>query len=743
MSPQIEKLREVRNDVRELSESVVEDLHKYVHQEDKRTFVRLPDSPHKKKDVGVTVTASCLMALTLTRRLEDFKKAGPEINWDPKASFELLFKDPKWTSSGLPQMNAFTSILVLRTFGFLLEHKILSASDISKLVHRGPTGAKKAGAGLKSGSTKEWKLADFFVAFASEFPNAFSVEKYPATAALVYWFVDAVQRSMSVQNFEETFWVSLAKWSATEFWKQKSLVVAKNDALMDPVAMAMAASLCKKLRHLSETPENSSRLQYLSFLPSESELESSIRLLFSLQASSGIWPKYFPLFHYPDAGGNFCFTFEMLEAVLNEFSKGDEVRILDIEGAFDGFRQAVQWCKRNRFEFQYDGEKFRGWNSGGQLKSLTSGKPESWATAVVHMFLWELEDALSRKIQQKLLTVYKAKKHKREEDALSALAEIDIVIQKNERKLLKDLLTEHIISDAIKDEPGLRTHGLHGKISALLFGPPGTSKTEMCTALAKRLGWPLLEIDPSHFLKGGLESISAKADEIFSDLLDLNGVVILFDEMDALVQTRDDEDTRLDITSQLLTTSMLPKLTKLHDRKRVVFFMATNFQNRFDPAIKRAGRFDLLLCMGPPRLQSKIDDLWLFMRDSDKAEVRSCSALLRKLTDESQELAQLLGLFTFGEFKAFLKHVQNGASLSDKLKAMKSSVLKDKAEAANEFCTLRIKDLDVLKQCFNLSSLKELEEEEKLTYDFLAKNEVKLLPIVRYLADRRQSKIQA
>src|SRR5258706_1884201 len=120
----------------------------------------------------------------------------------------------------------------------------------------------------------------------------------------------------------------------------------------------------------------------------------------------------------------------------------------------------------------------------------------------------------------------------------------------------------------------------------------------------------MIEINPSEFVKGSLANVYLQAEEIFTDLMDLSAIVVLFDEMDALTQKRgisgkETGSTHLDTATQFLTTSMLPKLTALHDRGGVVFFMATNFQDNFDPAVKRAGRFDFLLCMGPPTFEEK------------------------------------------------------------------------------------------------------------------------------------------
>ena len=214
--------------------------------------------------------------------------------------------------------------------------------------------------------------------------------------------------------------------------------------------------------------------------------------------------------------------------------------------------------------------------------------------------------------------------------------------------------------------------------------------------------------------------------------------------MDPLVQTRDDEESRLDITSQFLTTSMLPKLTKLHEQKRVIFFMATNFQNRFDPAIKRAGRFDLLLCMGPPCLESKLKDLHLFLgKGTLPEEVDRCRQLLREYTTADPNLAQMLDLFLFGEFKTFLKDFQKGEPLSTQLKKVGGKEFQIQATTIAAFNYLRLKDLSPVMTKMNRKTVKELEADDNMNYDYLKANQIKLQPIVRYLADKGQSKIQA
>lgn len=141
------------------------------------------------------------------------------------------------------------------------------------------------------------------------------------------------------------------------------------------------------------------------------------------------------------------------------------------------------------------------------------------------------------------------------------------------------------------------------KCSIIFFGPPGTGKTTIASALANRLGWGMIEIGPGDFLTKGIEGIFAQGDTIFQRLLMLSNVVVLFDEVDELVQARDSESEKI---SRFLTTYMLPWIQRLRDKAAIVFIFATNRIAAFDPAIRRLGRFDLVLPLGPPQGSERV-----------------------------------------------------------------------------------------------------------------------------------------
>jgi hypothetical protein len=138
-------------------------------------------------------------------------------------------------------------------------------------------------------------------------------------------------------------------------------------------------------------------------------------------------------------------------------------------------------------------------------------------------------------------------------------------------------------------------------VSFILFGPPGSGKTFVVSRFAAALGWPLISINPGHFIQKGLESIEAVAGELFADLRKLDHAVVFFDECDELFRDRGlSGDAGGRTILSFATASMLPKLQDLHDARKVVFILGTNYLRNIDRAIRREGRFDAALLFDRP-----------------------------------------------------------------------------------------------------------------------------------------------
>src|SRR5216684_635539 len=357
-------IRRLSADAWKLLSHQPEDIEAFLNAKDNLTFRRSPEQPSIRGDVKVTTTCSCLMSLTLGKQLH--RVYGDDSKIQAKRAFQRIF-NASWRSSGLGLNNAFSTVLVIRTFGLLVEAGAIgSRFSITKKRRYTPLGK------VTLSQIAVWMARDI---------NRFGISKYPPSAAVVYWFVDGVDRAKIKLGVKQ--WMLLCNWARNEFNRQRSLVVAQHEALMDPIAMAMAACLCSRLRRIADTAKSSKISACLKLLPSSVELQHGIKVLFENQSTSGIWPKYFPLFHYPKAGSNFCFTYEMLEAVLAEFGY-DESDFLAMAPILQKLQRALVWCVDGRLTYSVNGHTYNGWNSGGELESLNAGKPESWATAVVH-----------------------------------------------------------------------------------------------------------------------------------------------------------------------------------------------------------------------------------------------------------------------------------------------------------------------------------------------------------------------
>jgi SpoVK/Ycf46/Vps4 family AAA+-type ATPase len=190
--------------------------------------------------------------------------------------------------------------------------------------------------------------------------------------------------------------------------------------------------------------------------------------------------------------------------------------------------------------------------------------------------------------------------------------------------------------------------------------------------IAKTLGWPLLKLDPSHLTRDGLDRLHAETHRVFTMLAACEQVVVLMDEFDELVLAR--SDYYVESSSRFLTTAMLPKIAALADRRRIVYILATNRIERFDDAISRPGRFDLILPIMPPTLPEKLRK-WT-----------TVAARLGELGLDGQNLppmvAESLADLTFLEFKLLAPELS---------KAKNQTHLEELVQDAVENCTMRQK----------------------------------------------------
>jgi hypothetical protein len=335
-------------------------------------------------------------------------------------------------------------------------------------------------------------------------------------------------------------------------------------------------------------------------------LKQAFKCLFSTQ-TDGTWRHYKPLFHYKKVGNAYCYVFEtfaaLLQSALQDRPEAEMLREL-LKPYGKNLMELWQYADSTKIPL-YPGAREIGWCSGHRTNVT---EPESWATASVFSYaqalrrligIWCREEALaSLNTPQDRLSPNRAAKRIVSRGETWGTSKAPVAEQL--WTMFINPVRMHECDDKLEpdSQPIEETHAR----SAILFGPPGTSKTTLVRSLADVIEWRYVELHASHFVAEGLGAVQKTADTIFKQLSELDHAVVLFDEIDELVRERDVEK---DAFGRFLTTSMLPKLAELWERRKILYFVATNHINYFDSAIIRSHRFDALILVSPPSFNAK------------------------------------------------------------------------------------------------------------------------------------------
>jgi len=146
----------------------------------------------------------------------------------------------------------------------------------------------------------------------------------------------------------------------------------------------------------------------------------------------------------------------------------------------------------------------------------------------------------------------------------------------------------------------------------LLSGSPGTGKTLLAKAVATQSEVNFISVKGPALLSKWVGESEKGIREVFKKAKQASPCIVFFDEIDALTPVRGaggDSHVTERIISQLLT-----ELDGIEELKGVVVLAATNRSDIIDPALLRAGRFDIQLELPAPDEKARRDILGIHTR---------------------------------------------------------------------------------------------------------------------------------
>ena len=153
--------------------------------------------------------------------------------------------------------------------------------------------------------------------------------------------------------------------------------------------------------------------------------------------------------------------------------------------------------------------------------------------------------------------------------------------------------------------------GIEPPKGVLLYGPPGCGKTLLAKAVANESDAKFYAINGPEIMSKYYGESEQRLREIFEEARKNAPSIIFIDEVASIAPKREDVSGEVErrVVSQLLTL-----MDGLESRGKVIVIAATNRPNAVDPALRRPGRFDREIEIGPPDKDGRKEILQIHTR---------------------------------------------------------------------------------------------------------------------------------
>jgi transitional endoplasmic reticulum ATPase len=157
-----------------------------------------------------------------------------------------------------------------------------------------------------------------------------------------------------------------------------------------------------------------------------------------------------------------------------------------------------------------------------------------------------------------------------------------------------------------------RQLGINAPRGILLYGPPGCGKTHLARAMANDVNAKFYFINGPGIVGTMQGETESNLRRIFNEAAHHAPSMIFIDEIDAIAPHRDQAGSQSDIRAVTTLLSLMDGLQKVDG---VVIVGTTNRVEALDTALRRPGRFDREIFIGPPSAEGRLEILEIHSRE--------------------------------------------------------------------------------------------------------------------------------
>ena len=165
---------------------------------------------------------------------------------------------------------------------------------------------------------------------------------------------------------------------------------------------------------------------------------------------------------------------------------------------------------------------------------------------------------------------------------------------------LKELVVEGFIN-VLKNKECAEAYGIKPP-SLLFYGPAGCGKTFFAEKVAEELGINFMKVVPDDLACTWIHGTQQKIGELFRKAEQKAPTLIFFDEFDAMVPKRSENDANQAYDGEV--NEFLCMLNNASERG-IYVLAATNHPERIDKAVLRTGRIDELIYVDMPDMEAR------------------------------------------------------------------------------------------------------------------------------------------